>query len=130
MARDALTAKQRRALECLMTTSTIDDAAIRAGVHRSTLFRWLNEATFQGELRRAQGAALDAIIRRLVHLASDAGAALGEGLAKAEPTPTRLRAADIVLGRLMQLREAAEFDARISRLEGLLHDDQNAPGRP
>lgn len=120
----ALTAKQQRAIDALMTERTISDAAKACGVHRRTLERWRQDATFRDALRQAGDEYLAATVRRLVNLSGRAVDVLAVGMVKADAWPARIRAADVALGRVLQLRELHELEARIAALEARANELQ------
>ncbi len=119
-----LTPKQRRAVAALLTCGDVSAAAQAAGVNRGTLYRWLKQPAFQQALREAEGEALADLQRRLVSLGSDAADVLAAAMQTSEETRTRLRAADVVLGRLLQLRELIDLERRVSELERRLSDGE------
>ncbi len=113
-----LTPKQRRAIAALVQTGEIQAAADATGVSRTSLYAWLKTPAFQDALRAAESDALHELTRGLLALGKrstravtavldDPGATHGE----------RLRAADLILGRLLQLRELVDLEGRISALE-------------
>jgi len=119
MRRDAtdrqLTPRQRRAVETLLTTGDVPTAAAAVGVDKATLYRWMQHAPFLEAVRQAEAAALDELSRSMVRLGRTAAetleVAMGDSTA---PWTTRVRAADAVLGRLLQLRELATLEARVA----------------
>ncbi len=114
----ALSPKQRRAVEALLATGEAAAAAREAGVARDTLYRWLKQPAFLAEVRKAEAAALDELSRLLVRLGRTAAATLAKAMSDpAAPYPTRVRAADAALSRLLQLRELAQLEARVQALE-------------
>ena len=114
---DGLTAKQQKALDALLRGCTQEAAAREAGVSRRTLGRWLTQnVAFQQALRSAEQEALKRIHRRLVGLAENACDALARAL-QGEAQPAQVRAADVVLARLMPLRELVEIEERLKALE-------------
>ena len=115
-----LTPKQRRAVEALLTTGDVASAARDAGVARETVHRWLKQPAFLQAVRGAEAAALDDLSRLLVRLGRTAAATLAKAMNDtAAPWATRVRAADAVLSRLLQLRELATLEARVAELERL-----------
>ena len=112
-----LTAKQQKALSALLRGCTQEAAAREAGVHRRTLERWMRQnAAFQQALRDAERDALARVSRRLAALADSACETLGLALA-GNAAATQVRAADVVLARLMTLRELVDLEARVAALE-------------
>lgn len=118
---DNLTLKQRKAITALMTQPDTAAAARAAGVSRDTLYRWLAEPAFQSALRKAEAAAIAAVSRSLVRLAERAAATLEGAMSdEAATASVRVRAADAVLGRLLQVRELVDLETRVQELEARL----------
>jgi len=115
-----LSPKQRKAIEALLITGEVSAAATEAGVSRVTLYRWLRQPVFTAAVRAAEARALDELSRLLVRLGRSAATTLATAMNDpATPAATRVRAADVVLARLLQLRELATLDARVTELEKL-----------
>src|SRR5215217_1778868 len=115
-----LTPKQRKAVEALLLTGDVSAAAKEAGVSRESLYRWLKQPAFLEAVREAEARALDELSRLLVRLGRSAATTLGQAMVdKAAPAATRVRAADVVLARLLQLRELAVLEQRVTELEKL-----------
>ena len=113
-----LTSRQRKAIEALLATGDIASAAREAQVSRDTLHRWMKQPVFNQTLREAEARAIDDLSRILVRLGRTATATLAKAMTDvATPMNTRVRAADISLSRLLQLRELATLEARVSELE-------------
>jgi hypothetical protein len=113
-----LSPKQRKAVEALLTTGEVKAAAVEAGIHLDTLHRWLKEPVFLDAVRQAEAAALDELSRSLVGLGRTAVATIANAMSDpVTPVATRVRAADVALGRLLQLRELAQLEARVQALE-------------
>jgi hypothetical protein len=116
----ALSSRQRKAVEALLSTGEPTAAAREAGIARDTLYRWLKEPVFLQAVRDAEAAALDELSRLLVRLGRTAAATLAKAMSDpAGPWATRVRAADASLSRLLQLRELATLEARVTELEHL-----------
>ena len=120
-----LTQKHYRAIETLLTSANASEAATAAGVSRDTLYRWLKDDTFKQALTGAEGEALAALSRSLVSMGDTATATLRDAMTGSNtPTGAKIRAADIVLARLLQLRELVTLEDRISRLEAANNDNK------
>ncbi len=110
--------KQRRAVEALLTTGEVAAAAQSVGVSRETLYRWLKQPLFAQAVRQAEARALDDLSRLLVRLGRTAVATLAKAMSDPTvPAASRVRAADAALSRLLQLRELATLEGRITALE-------------
>lgn len=112
-----LTPAQRKAIETLLTEGSVAAAALTAGVARSTLYRWMSDDAFLVELRAAETLAVQSLSRSLTGLGESAVTALKDALAPGNKTSTRLRAAEIVIGNLLRLRELVDLETRITALE-------------
>jgi phage terminase small subunit len=113
-----LTPKQRKAVEALLTTGDVSAAAKDSGVSRESLYRWMKQPAFLAAVREAEAAALDELSRMLVRLGRTAVGTLAKAMSDPKaPWPTRVRAADASLARLLQLRELATLEARVTELE-------------
>src|SRR4051812_16520856 len=95
-----LTPKQRRAVDAIIGTGDVSAAAREIGIGRATLYRWLNEPSFNQAVRDAESRAIDDLSRMLVRLGRSATATLAKAMNDpATPVATRVRAADVALGR-------------------------------
>jgi transposase-like protein len=112
-----LTPAQRKAIEALLTTGNVADAAKEAGVARHTLYRWMKQPLFASELREAEAQAVQALSRTLASLGEQAGQALRDALGEGEKITVRLRASEIVTDRLLKLRELVDIEQRLLELE-------------
>jgi phage terminase small subunit len=121
MAKTGVTPKQHRAINALLTEPTITAAALAAKVGLRTLMRWLDNPAFLAALRRAQQAALNGAIRRLAHASGEAVTVLVDGMHE-DAVQTRIRAADLVLGRLPALAQLHDLEERVAKLEDRVLD--------
>jgi len=113
-----LTPKQRRCIAALVETGDIQAAAEATGCSRTTVYAWMRQAPFTAALRDAEGDALRALTRGLLALGKRATGAIVDVLDDPDANvSTRLRAADIVLARLLQLRELVDLESRVTALE-------------
>jgi len=125
-----LSPKQRRTVAALLTEPDTTAAAKAAGVSRDTLYRWLAEPAFQAALRDAEASAIAAVSRSLVRLAERAAATLDGAMTDpAAASSTKVRAADIVLARLLQVRELVALETRVAELEARYAADTGRDGR-
>jgi len=113
-----LSGKQRKALEALLQTGEVSHAATAAGVSRDTVYRWMKQPGFAAAVREAEARALDEVSRVLIRLSRAAVGTLAGAMAdRNAPLSARVRAADITLSRLLQVRELATIEERLSALE-------------
>jgi len=113
-----LSTKQRKALEALLQTGEVSHAATVAGVSRDTIYRWMKQPAFASAVRHAEAQAIDEVSRVLIRLSRSAVGTLAAAMADREgPFGPRIRAADITLSRLLQVRELAVLEERLAALE-------------
>src|SRR3712207_8134059 len=116
----ALTPKQEKAVACLLATATITDAAQRAGVGETTLYRWLKEPDFAAAYRDARREAVGQAIARLQHLSSAAAFVLANTMAdRSTPASVKVRVASKILHLSLRAVELEDLDERITTLETL-----------
>ncbi len=115
---DELTPAHRRAIAALLTERDIRSAAKAAGVGERTLYTWLDDSAFRRELKAAESQAIDQAVRRLSELSGTAIDTLKAAMKnRRAATSARVRAADIVLSRLLNLKELHDLESRIAALE-------------
>ena len=122
MRRDAtastLTSRQQQAIQAILATGDVTIAAQSVGVNRATLYRWMKQPVFVQAVHSAEADAVEDLSRMLVRLGRTAVATLAKAMSDpATPPATRVRAADATLSRLLQLRELATLEQRVSALE-------------
>lgn len=111
------TGKRQKFLECLLQESTIKGAASCAGIGERTAHRWIRDADFQAMLAQLESESLECISRGLLKLSQDTLGVLESALAEGE-TKDKLKAAEIVLSKLLAIRELASIENQLARLEG------------
>ena len=119
-----LTPRQLKAIEALTTCAEVSKAAEVADVSRDTIYRWMRQDAFREGLNHSTNLALKRISRSLISLGERAVETLQKAMTSAEvPINTSIRAADIVLSRLLQIYEMADLEARVSELERRSNDE-------
>jgi len=115
---DKLTAKQEKALVCLLTEPNIRAAAKAAKVGETTIHKWLSDSKFKEAYREARKSALDRAIARLQQAAVSAVETLQEVMTDGEaPHSARVTAAKTVLDTAFKAYELEEITARVEELE-------------
>ena len=116
--KNKLTVKQAKVLQILVQGGRISEAANEAGASRASIYKWIELPHFQNELKRAERESVDVLSRSLTSLGLLARKALKEALESPDtPQAVKIRAADIVLSRMLQLMELCQFEARLNALE-------------
>ena len=115
---NTLSIKKQRAIETLATSGNVAEAARAANVSRKTLYRWLRQSDFTEALEVAAQESLANLSRELVRLGAQSVTTLEEAMTDTEAAAsTKVRAADVVLARLLQLRELVSIELRLAALE-------------
>ena len=88
------------------------------------MYRWMKEPAFLEALNNASLQALEGLSRKLLNLGGKAAETLRVTLDDDFiPADARIRAADIVLSRILQLQELVELNNRVSELERRINHD-------
>jgi len=118
-----LTLKQQQAVNLLIGGRNAAQTARELDLHENTLYKWNKLPEFQDALKQAEREAMRAVSISLLGLAEKATDTLSGVMDKdSARDSSKVRAADIVLGRLLQTRELLELEERISKLEERLND--------
>ncbi len=125
---DTLTTKQKLAIAALLSERGVKEAAEKAGVGRETLHRWLREPEFSEALKQAELKAIEGATRQLVGLSEQAIEVLRGILDESSifhpaVAGVKVRAAGLVLDKLIALRQLFELEERIAALESGAKND-------
>jgi uncharacterized protein (UPF0147 family) len=115
MAKGNLTQNQQKALEVLITNGNVSQAAEAAGVTRQTIYTWKQEnKAFQSALEQESAEVVNQLTLRLANLGDQAIQTL-QNILEDPNTPgyVRIRAADIIISKLLQLRESKIIERRL-----------------
>lgn len=115
----SLSPSQRRLIPALLTSKTVQAAALVAKVSERTAYRWLaDDVNFQVELARAEGEVIAGAVRSLLGLAESAVDCLRDTLDDKElPASVRIRAAALAIDAMLRLRELRNVETRLAALE-------------
>lgn len=113
-----LTGKQLRGIQAILESDSMEAAAISAQVNRKTLYRWLENDLFKGELSRAKRLLINQGILKLQQGTSEAAATLIEICQdKDAPPSSRVAAAREILGNTLKSIELEDIEERLKALE-------------
>lgn len=116
-----LTAKQIKGVDALLAADTVEQAAERAGVTRTTLYRWLRNEAFASELTKAKRRLVQQGILKLQRAVSDAVKVLVDiSKDKDAPASSRVSAAREILTQALKGLELEDLKERVDALEKLL----------
>lgn len=117
----ALTPRQAKAIEAMMSEPTIRGAAKKAGVGITTVYRWLDDADFSTALREARARAFESLLTELQALGRLAVDTLREVMENPEAHPgSRVKAALGALASIIKSREVLENEDRLRIIESQL----------
>ena len=118
-----MTRKQETFIAALLTLPTVEGAANAAKASRQTAYDWLKLPHVQEAYAQARHDAFDSALQSLMSLTEDAISTL-RTLMKDEETPqgVRVRAAQIVLEKAIDVHKNEELELRIQQLEEALKD--------
>ena len=118
---DGLTAGQSAALSALLTSTTIESAAKRAGVSDRTLHVYLNDPAFKRAYLAARRRMVEQSVGVLQQAATGAVATLVRNL-KCGNAPVEVRAAQVILDMAFKGVEMLELEQRLAALEASVED--------
>lgn len=113
-------------LIALACGSTVENAAKKAGIAESTVYRRLRDQEFQQRLDEVRRDMVERASSMLTAAAMEAVRALVELLGKDSPPATRLGAARAVLEIGLRMREAVDLEQRLHDLEAM-HEQASGP---
>ncbi len=110
--------KQHLVISALITERTMEDAARKAGIGKTTIFRWLQDEAFQNAYRQARSEIVRHAITQAQNACSEAITVLKEIMSSKEaPASTRVSAAKVVLETSIKAVELEDIIARIEKIE-------------
>jgi hypothetical protein len=116
----SLNAKQVLALDALMKTPSIEEAALVSKVGTRTLYRWLKEPVFKSAFLESRRELMGVTIAKVQQATGEAIQTLKAVMAdSAEPASARVTAARTVLELALRGLETLDLEARISALEAV-----------
>lgn len=121
--RTALTARQRKLVEALLTTPNVTAASESVGVARSTAYAWMKLPAFRDELNRAQRAAFDASLSRIASMSCEAVNKLKDLIGSANES-IALGAVRLVLEAASSHLDNRELVSRLEEIEARLVGDE------
>jgi phage terminase small subunit len=117
MTANDLTRRQLKFVAALMESTTVAEAAHRAGIGEKTTHRYLKEPAVQNAIRAAGREQLESLTRRLRRLGQDAAETLGAAMQAEDASwSPRIKAADSVIGRLLKVSELLDLEERVTAL--------------
>jgi len=108
--------RKARAVEALGSGLSVTDASEKADVSRKTVYRWLENDEFKGQVLERQRETLERVSKRISAIALQGLETLSE-LMQSENETIRLRASSSVLSRFTEILELLRLEKRLEVLE-------------
>lgn len=113
--------KQMSFLQALLTQPNISAAAKKAGISRSTAYKYLNNEEFKAELRKSQDECISDTVRFLQGKLAICSARLAKiAVDPATPSQVAINACNAIFTACKNLTETNEIMVRLQQLEELL----------
>ena len=120
----ALKGKQLKFLMALIEYDTVEEAIEKAGIARSTAYRYLNDENFKRERLKAQTEAMSRVTARLQHGSNIAVNTILELMTdKKTPAPTRLSSARAILENAYRGLELEQVLQILEEIENNLEEN-------
>ena len=115
--------KRMKAIVALLNHDTVRDASQAVGIGETTLYRWLQDPTFQEAYREAKFEVVQQTLSQLQKASGEAARVLQEIMNDNKVSAyTRVAAARIILETSIKAVEIDTLEARISKLEEFIGD--------
>ena len=112
-----------KAIVALLNHDTVRDASQAVGIGETTLYRWLQDPTFQEAYREAKFEVVQQTLSQLQKASGEAARVLQEIMNDNKVSAyTRVAAARIILETSIKAVEIDTLEARISKLEEFIGD--------
>jgi hypothetical protein len=110
--------KQEKVIVALLTEPTYRQAAKKAGVGETTIYRWLQDEEFDLAYKEARNQAFNQTISRIQQSTSNAVTTLNEVMEdKESPASSRVTAAKTVLEMAIKAHEIEKVISRMDEIE-------------
>lgn len=115
--------KQLNFLQALLTETTIAGASAKAGISRTTAYRYLSNANFQQELNKAKAECISDTIRYLQGNLTACSEELMQIIKRPDTADqVRINAINTVFANCKSLIDTYEVEERMQRIEEMLQE--------
>ena len=129
MAKKQIKKNEDTLLIALACGATVQAAAAQCGIAERTAYRRLEDPEFKARLSKTRGEMIERATGMLTAAAGEAVRTLLSLQKAATPPAVRMSAARAILEIGMKLREVVDLEARMSKLEALVQEHDEQPGR-
>ncbi|MEW5784801.1 MAG: hypothetical protein AB1767_06990 [Bacillota bacterium] len=124
-----MTRKREQAITALLVQPTVQEAARVAGLGERTLWRWLQDPSFQEIYRQARREAVGQAVAQLQRVSGEAVRALRLTINDQDtPASARVSAARAILELAIKAVELEDLEARLQALEKRLEEQAKKGG--
>ncbi len=116
---NSLSTRQSRVITVLVQARNIEDGAKRAGISKTTIYKWLRQPPFREELTRRKNELMDVAVENLKSQVERAVSVLAALLDSDNETVRRYVANDI-LTHALKAKEIQEIEDRLSGIERIV----------
>jgi hypothetical protein len=109
----------------LASGTTVEAAAELAGISRATAFRRLQDPEFQRRIKQTRGEMIERAAGHLAAGATEASITL-RNLLGSDSEKVRLAAAKTIIEGVLKVRDATEFEERLTTLEKLAAEQKES----
>lgn len=121
-----LNIRQDRFLKALLECASIDEACNKAGINRTTGYKYLKDNDFMTEYRSLRRDAMQQVTARLQKASEEAVAVLTEVMNdKTAPAPSRVTSAKNVLDVAYRSLELDDVQQEINELKELVENERS-----
>lgn len=128
MKKITLTSTQLKAINFILEGSSMESAAKKSGVSRSSIYNWLKEDTFRERLKKERNSLFLESLDLLKQANLKAVEVLIKLLNSKDEKNQRLAAKEII-NMSMKVAEIRDFEIRISRIEDIIREENKAKKR-
>jgi predicted DNA-binding protein YlxM (UPF0122 family) len=123
MKKSALSSRQMRTITCILENNSIEEAAKKASVSRSTIYNWLRQDHFKDRLEQERKALFDEGLSTLKGATAKAAKKMVELLNSTDENIRRLTSKEII-NVALKVVEIKKLEERVDHLEELLKKSQ------
>jgi hypothetical protein len=122
------TRKQEQTIAALLAGDSIEAAAVKSGISKRTLLRWMRDPVFAECYDASKRRMLEQTINQLRTIGTEAISALREvANSRKGAAGAKVSAARKILEMLYRGSELEEFETRLERLEEAVRGGENRP---
>jgi uncharacterized protein YerC len=116
---ESLSPRQSKVISILIQARTIEDGAKKAGVSKTTIYKWMHITSFREELTRRKNEVMDVALEDLKTHVKKAVEVLG-ALLNSDSEAIRRYVANDILTHALKAKELQDIEERLSGIERIV----------